>query len=68
MFLKVSHEWGAAGADGRGVGRTGLILAIDVAVGVTDVDFPELRQQVDTRTVGRPEFGMVLSAIANIAG
>ena len=65
--MQVGHERSTAGADGRGVGRTGLILAIDVAVGVTDVDFPELRQQIDTSTVGRPEFGMALLALMDIA-
>lgn len=43
VFLEICHERGAAGADGCGIGRTRLVLAIDVAVGVIDVDLPELR-------------------------
>ena len=44
MFLKVGHEWRAAGAYCGGIARTRLMLAIDVAVCVANVDFPELRQ------------------------
>lgn len=42
MFLEVGHEGGAAGAHGRGIGRTRLILTIDVAVRVADMDLAEL--------------------------
>lgn len=52
VFLQVSHEGRSAGAYGCGVGRTGLMLAVDVAVCVADVDFPELYQQVHARTIG----------------
>lgn len=44
MLLQVSHEGCAAGTHGCGIGGAGLMLAIDVAVGVADVDFSELRQ------------------------
>ena len=44
MFLQIGHEGSAAGADCCGIGRAGLVLAIDVAVGVADVDLPKLGQ------------------------
>jgi len=46
----------------------GLVLAMDVAVGIADVDLTELCQQVDAHTVGGPQFGAALLAIANIGG
>ncbi len=44
------------------------MLAMDVAVCVADVDFPELGQKVNTGTIGGPQFGMALFAIMDIAG
>lgn len=44
VLLQVGHEGGAAGAHGRGIGCTGLVLAVDVAVSVADVDLPKLCQ------------------------
>lgn len=44
MLLEVGHERRSAGAHHRGVGRTRLMLAVDVAVGIADVNFPELGQ------------------------
>ena len=52
MLLQIRHKRGAAGADGRGVGGTGLMLAEDIAIGVADVDFPELCQQAHASAVG----------------
>jgi hypothetical protein len=42
------------------------MLAIDVAVGVADVDFPELGQEVNTGTVGGPQFRVLLLPVMNI--
>lgn len=42
MFLSVSHEGCATGTDGCGISGAALVLAVDVAVGVADVDFAEL--------------------------
>ena len=44
VLLKVGHEGGAAGADRRGVARTRLMLTVDVAVCIADVDFSEFHQ------------------------
>lgn len=44
VLLQVGHEGSAAGAYCGGIARTRLMLAIDVAVCVANVDFPELRQ------------------------
>lgn len=44
MLLEIGHEGRATGAYGRWIGRTGLMLAMDVTIGVADMDFPELRQ------------------------
>lgn len=52
MLLEIGHERGAAGANCCGVGRTGLMLTVDVAVGIADVDFSEFHQQANARTVG----------------
>lgn len=66
--MQVGHEWRAAGTDCCGVGLTGLMLAEDVAVGVADMDFSELGQQVDASAVSGPQFGMMLFAVLDIAG
>ena len=66
MLLQVGHEGGAAGADCCGIGRTGLMLAMDVTVGVADVDFSELGQKVNTGTVGGLQFRVPLLPVMNI--
>jgi len=66
MLLEICHEWRAAGAYRRGIGGAGLMLAMDVAVCVADVDFPELGQKVDTGTVGGPQFGVPLLPVMSI--
>lgn len=66
MLLEIGHEGRAPCAYCCGVGHTSLMLAVDVAVGVADVDLPELCQQVDASTVGGPEFGMVLFVVMDI--
>ena len=68
MLLQVGHERCAACAHSRRIAGTGLMLAVDVAVGVADMDFPELRQQANASTVGRPQFRVTLPAIMEIAG
>lgn len=44
MLLQVGHKRRTTGADGRGIGGAGLVLAVDVAVGIADMDFPKLGQ------------------------
>ena len=52
VLLQISHERRAAGADRCRIAGTGLMLAVDVAVCVADMDFPELCQQANANTVG----------------
>lgn len=44
MLLQISHEGGAAGADGGGIAGEGLVLSMNVTVGISDVDLAELRE------------------------
>jgi hypothetical protein len=45
-----------------------LVLAVDVTVGVADVDLPKLCEEIDTGAISSPEIGGAEFSIANIAG
>lgn len=68
MLLQVGHEGGTAGSHGRGVAGMGLMLAVDITVGIADVDLAELGQELDAGAVGGPEIGMAEFPIAQVAG
>ena len=59
VFLEIGHEGRAARSYRAGVAGMGLVLAMDVAIGVSDMDVAKLRQQIDARTVGIPKFWIV---------
>lgn len=59
VFLEIGHEGRAAGSDCAGVARMDLVLAMDVTVGVSNMDVAKLRQQIDARAVGIPKIGLV---------
>ena len=59
VLLEIGHEGRAARSDCAGVARMDLVLAMDVAIGVSDMDFSKLRQQIDARAVGIPKFRIV---------
>lgn len=42
VLLQVGHKGGAAGPDSRGIADIRLMLTMDVAVGITDMDLAEL--------------------------
>ena len=46
----------------------GLVLAVDVTVGLADVDLAELCEEIDAGAIGNPEIGGTEFPIANIAG
>lgn len=58
MLLEVGHEGSSAGAYGGRIARVRLVLAVNVAVGVSDVDLTKLREQLDAGAIGLPKFGM----------
>ena len=66
VFLEIGHEGRAARSNSAGVAGMDLVLAMDVAVGVSDMDFAKLRQQIDAGAVGIPKFGIVRSPVADI--
>ena len=68
VLLKICHEGCAARSHSRGVGCVGLMLAINVAVGIADVDLAKLGEEIDAGTIGSPEIRDAGSSIANIAG
>jgi hypothetical protein len=43
------------------------MLAVNVAVGIADVDLPKLGEEINTRAVDSPEIGALGFPIANIA-
>lgn len=65
VFLQVGHEGGAARSYGGGVAREGLMLAVNVTVGISDVNLAKLREQIDTGAIGCPEFGTAEFSIAD---
>jgi len=46
----------------------GLVLAVDITVGVADVDLAKLGEQIDAGAVGSPEIWVAKLTIADIAG
>ena len=56
VLLKIGHEGRAAGSHCAGIAGMDLVLAMDVAIGVSDVDFTKLRQQIHAGAIGIPEF------------
>ena len=57
MLLEVLHEGCAACSHGRRVAGMGLMLAVDVTVGVADVDLAKLDEEIDAGAVGSPKIG-----------
>ena len=68
VLLEVLHEGCAACSYGRGVAGMGLMLAVNVAVGIADVDLAKLCEEIDAGAIGSPEIGVAEFPIANIAG
>src|ERR1044072_7363105 len=68
MFLEIRHEGCAARSHSGGVARMGLMLAMNVTVGVADVNLAKLGEEIDAGAIGSPEFGAAGFPIANIAG
>ena len=46
----------------------GLVLSVDVTVGVADVDLAKLCEEIDAGAIGSPEIGGADFPIADIAG
>ena len=46
----------------------GLVLAVDVTVGIADVDLTKCGKEVNAGTIGSPEFGGAEFSVTNIAG
>ena len=68
VLLEVLHEGCAARSHGRGVAGVGLVLAVNVAVGIANVDLAKIGEEIDAGTIGSPEFWSVKFSITNIAG
>ena len=68
VFLKVLHEGCATCSHGRRVACVGLMLTVNVAVGVADVDLAKLCEEIDAGDIGSPEIGVAEFPIADIAG
>ena len=66
VLLEVLHEGCPACSHGRGVARVGLVLAVDVSVGITDVDLAKLGEEIDTGAIGSPEVGGTDLSIAHV--
>lgn len=59
VFLEIDHEGRAARPYCAGIAGMDLVLAMDITIGIPDMDFTKLRQQIDARTIGIPESRMV---------
>ena len=68
VLLEILHEGCAARSHSRGVAGVGLVLAVDVTVGIADVDLTKCGKEINTGTIGSPEFGGAEFSITNIAG
>ncbi len=68
MFLEVRHKGGAACSHGCGVAIVGLVLTVDITVGVTDVDLAKLCEEIDAGTISSPEIGSANFSVAHVAG
>ena len=67
MFLEICHEGCAASSHGCGIAGMGLMLAVNVTVGIADVDLAKLGEEIDAGAVGGPEIGDSEFPIADIA-
>ena len=67
VLLEVLHEGCAASSHCRGVAGMGLMLAVNVTVGIADVDLAKLGEEIDAGAVGGPEIGDAEFPIADIA-
>ena len=67
VLLEVLHERGSACPHSRGVARVGLLLVVNVAVGIVDVDRAKLYEEIDAGAIGSPEIGGAEFPIADIA-
>ncbi len=67
VFLQIGHEGSPAGPDGGGVARVGLMLAVNVTVGIADMDLAELREEIDAGAIGGPELGGAELPVTDIA-
>ena len=59
VFLEIGHEGCAARSYCAGVAGMDLVLAMDVAIGVSDMDVPKLREQIHTGTIAPPKIWIV---------
>ena len=46
----------------------GLVLTVDITVGVTDVDLAKLCEEIDAGTISSPEIGSANFSVAHVAG
>jgi hypothetical protein len=67
MFLEIGHEGCAARSHSGGVGCVGLMLPVNVTVGIADVDLAKLGEEINTGALDSPEIGALGFPIANIA-
>jgi len=58
MLLEVLHEGCAACSHCRGIACMGLVLAMDITVGVADVNLTKLCEEIDAGAIGGPEIGV----------
>ena len=68
MFLEIIHERCPSCPDGGGIARVGLMLPMNVIIGIADVNVTKLYEQIDAGAVGSPEIGTAELATATPAG
>jgi FAD/FMN-containing dehydrogenase len=68
VFLQILHEGCAARSNGGGVASVGLVLPVNVPIGIADVRLTKLREEIDAGAVGFPEIGTIDFSIVDIAG
>jgi len=67
VLLKVGHEGRATSPDGRRIALMRLMLPMDIAIGVPDMDLAELGQQIDAGAIGGPEVRALCLSVPNVA-
>lgn len=67
VLLKVGHEWRAAGSDAGGIAVVRLMLAVDIAVGITDMDLAEMGKQFHASAIRRPKVRAIGPVVTNVA-
>src|SRR5687768_811224 len=67
VLLEVLHEGCPACSHGSGVAGVSLMLAENIAVGVADVDFAKLYEEIDTGRINSPEIGVAEFTITDVA-